>query len=232
MGVVINPRGTSGSGKTELVRRVLAQYGWRRGAAANGPAGLEPIYRPGRSRPFGYRLPHPGVGRPLVVVGHYEVTSGGCDTIPAADGGLHEAVAQAGYHASSGCDVIIEGLLLSSETELCATLARAHRLHIVCLATPVEQCARHLVARRRVRRDGWPQIAARVESEHRLVVQACDELRSLAAVDVLGFEDAVIRVGSLLGVGAQAKAEAPGDLEGDRDGCPGIPAGHGSGSPK
>jgi hypothetical protein len=201
MGVVINPRGTSGSGKTELVRRVLTQYGWRRGEIADGPAGLEPIYRPGRSRPFGYRLPHPGGGRPLVVVGHYEVTSGGCDTIPAADGGLHEAVAQADDYASSGCDVILEGLRLSSETELCATLARAHRLHIVRLATPVEQCARNLVARRRTRRDRWPLIANTVASEHRLVVQACEALRSLASVDVLGFEDAVIRVGSLLGLG-------------------------------
>jgi hypothetical protein len=54
MGVIINPRGTSGSGKTELVRRVLAQYGWRRGTRLEGVGGLEPLWREGRSRPLGY----------------------------------------------------------------------------------------------------------------------------------------------------------------------------------
>ena len=38
MGVIVNPRGTSGSGKTELIRRLLSDYGWGRGGQ------VEPVY--------------------------------------------------------------------------------------------------------------------------------------------------------------------------------------------
>jgi len=30
-GLIVNPRGTSGSGKTEFVRRLMAEYGWKPG---------------------------------------------------------------------------------------------------------------------------------------------------------------------------------------------------------
>jgi hypothetical protein len=199
MAVVINPRGTSGAGKTELVRRILALYGWQRGAH-DRTVGPEPIYRSGRSRPFAYRLPHPNGGRPLVVVGHYEVTSGGCDTIRAADGGLEEVVRRAGDYAASGHDVLIEGLRLSSESDRSRELAQLHRLHVVRLATPVEQCARNLVARRRSRRDSWPLLTEIVAREHRLVEEACEKLKPWASVEILEFEKALERIGDLLAV--------------------------------
>src|SRR5919112_3307061 len=88
MGIIINPRGPSGSGKTELVRRILAEYGWRRGGTLDG---VQPLFWPRRKAPFAYRLQHPLHGRPLIVLGHYEVTSGGCDPIPGEGGGLSEA---------------------------------------------------------------------------------------------------------------------------------------------
>ena len=149
--MIINPRGTSGSGKTELVRRLLAQYGWQRGARFEG-AGPKPIHRAGRCRPLGYRLGHPLGGRPLAVLGHYEVTSGGCDTNRAADGGLEESMRGAADYAATGHDVLIEGQRLSSEHERSAALARSHGLHILRLTTPLDQCARNLVWRRRSRR--------------------------------------------------------------------------------
>ena len=76
MGIIVNPRGAGGSGKTTLVRRVMAAY--------RDPA---PILRPGRARPIGFRLAHPGYGHPLAIIGAYGATRGGCDTIPARDGG-------------------------------------------------------------------------------------------------------------------------------------------------
>ena len=200
MGVIVNPRGTSGSGKTELVRRILAQYGWRRSADPASAGSLEPVYREGRRRPLGYRLGHPLGGRPLAVVGHYEVTSGGCDTIRAADGGLEEIMRQAADCAARGHDVLIEGQRLSSEYKRSADLAGSHRLHILRLTTPPEQCARNLVWRRRARRDALPSLARTVAAEHDMVAKACERLKPYAAVEVLGFDDALDRARDLLGL--------------------------------
>lgn len=200
MGVIVNPRGTAGSGKTELVRRILAQYGWRRGADPASADGLVPVYREGRRKPLGYRLAHPLGGRPLAVVGHYEVTSGGCDTIRAADGGLEEIIRRAADYAAGGHDVLIEGRLLSSEYERSAELATSRRLHVLHLTTPAEQCARNLVWRRRVRRNAWPSLARAVAAEHDMVAAACARLRPYAAVEALGFDDALARARDLLGL--------------------------------
>jgi len=212
MGAIINPRGTSGSGKTELVRRILAQYGWRRGRF-EGAGEPVPIYRQGRRRPWGYRLEHPLGGRPLAAVGDYEVTSGGCDTIRAVDGGLEEILRSAADYAGAGHDVLIEGQRLSSEHQRSAELARCHRLHVLRLTTPPDQCARNLVWRRRGRRDGWPAVAGAVAIEHELVTAACERLKQHAIVEVLGFELALARAQDLLGLrrpGTAARAARSG----------------------
>ena len=197
--MIINPRGTSGSGKTELVRRLLAQYGWQRGARFEG-AGPKPIHRAGRCRPLGYRLGHPLGGRPLAVLGHYEVTSGGCDTNRAADGGLEESMRRAADYAATGHDVLIEGQRLSSEHERSTELARSHSLHILLLTTPLDQCARNLVWRRRARRDTLPAVAGAVAVEHDTVAAACARLEQYATVETLGFDDAFARAQDLLGI--------------------------------
>jgi hypothetical protein len=214
MGIIVNPRGTSGSGKTELVRRILAHYGWQPGAGSGGAGGPEPIYREGRSRPLGYRLEHPLGGPPLAVVGHYEVTSGGCDTIRAIDGGLPEITRRAAEFAATGHDVLVEGQLLSSEYQRSAELARAHDLHILRLTTPLEQCARNLVSRRRARRDTWPSVAGAVAIEHEMVAEACARRAQHATVEALTFDDALARAQDLLGIRPpenSSRAEASGE---------------------
>jgi hypothetical protein len=200
MGIIINPRGTSGSGKTELARRIMAQYGWRRSADRVIAGGLEPVWRAGRRRPLGYRLRHPLGGRPLAVLGDYEVTSGGCDTIRAADGGLDEIVTRAADYAATGHDVLIEGKHLSDEHERCAELARLHRLHVLRLTTPVEQCARNLVWRRRARRNILVDLAGDLADEYELVAHACERLGQHAIVEAFAFDHAVARARDLLGL--------------------------------
>ena len=128
MGVVVNPRGTSGSGKTEFARRILADYG------RGGGGDMEPIHRDGRARPMGYRLRHPLGGRPLAVLGYYGAGAcGGCDTIPARDGGLDEVFRLADALAAGGHDVLLEGLFLSGEYRRSAELACRHPLHVLLL---------------------------------------------------------------------------------------------------
>jgi hypothetical protein len=186
MGVIVNPRGTSGAGKTEFARRIMAAYGWP------GEGRAEPIRRDGRERPIGYRLLHPGTGRPLAVLGHYEATSGGCDTIRALDGGPGEAFRLADAWASAGHDVLLEGLALSREHLRSAALAEAHPLHVLRLATPLDRCARNLIAR----------TAALLDAE---IEEACGWLRrSRASMEVLDFDDALRRARYLLGLARTA----------------------------
>src|ERR1700709_2018818 len=147
LGLVINPRGTSGAGKTWLVREVMTAYG-RQGSAPI------PIMRQGRSRPLGWWLEHPAGGRPLCVIGDYQGTRGGTDTIPLTDGGLDEAFRLANSEASAGGDVLLEGYQLSGEHGRTARLAalqrsRGRALHVICLHVPLSRCVENVVRRRR-----------------------------------------------------------------------------------
>jgi hypothetical protein len=110
-----------------------------------------------------------------------------------------------------GHDVLIEGQRLSSEYERSGELARRHRLHILRLTTPLDQCARNLVWRRRARKDTWPSVAGVVAIEHEMVTEACDRLRPDARVEALGFDDALARAQDLLGLRAAARWAASGE---------------------
>lgn len=196
MGVIVNPRGTAGAGKTELVRRILRDYGWGQGGE------IERIYRPGRERALVYRLRHPQGGRPLAVLGHYEASSGGCDTIRVSDGGMDEVFRLADIYAGDGHDVLMEGRLLSAEAARSIELARRQALHVLWLDTPPECCALNLIARRRERRDNCAALAAAIVPERARIAAACDRLRPHARVKRLDFEAARLRARQLLAVGA------------------------------
>jgi hypothetical protein len=196
LGLIINPRGASGSGKTELVRRILAEYGWK-GAALDR---MEPIFVPRRRPPYACRIPHPQNENALIVLGHYNVTSGGCDTIRLQDGGIRGAVSFAQDLASRGHDVLMEGLRISSEVPLSAQCAEVHRFHILVLNTPVEQCVLNLVARRRAGSRSLFSIQRHVREEHDRVHAACQRLRSRACVEYLEFDYALARALQLLKV--------------------------------
>src|SRR3954451_22242261 len=116
LGLIINPRGTSGAGKTWLVREVMAAYR----PAGSGPT---PVMRQGRSRPIAWRLRHPLGGRTLCVIGDYQGPQGGTDTIPLSDGGLDEAFRVACSEAAEGHDVLLEGYQLSGEHDRTVALA-------------------------------------------------------------------------------------------------------------
>ncbi|HEX8376051.1 MAG TPA: hypothetical protein VF606_12820, partial [Geminicoccaceae bacterium] len=187
-------------GKTELVRRLLADYGW------GGEAQVEPVRRGDRERPIAYRLRHPLGGRPLAVLGHYEATSGGCDTIRAVDGGMDEACRLASGYAAGGHDVLLEGLLLSGEHPRSAALAREHGLHVLRLSTPLDRCIRNVVARQRVGRRGRASVERTATMQQAGVEEACRQLRRHARVEVLDFDGALLRARELLGLGEPGAA--------------------------
>lgn len=193
MGLIINPRGSAGAGKTEFVRRVLALYGW-------GGMPVERLHLDGRTRPLAYRLPHPAGGRSLAVIGHYEGTCGGCDTIPGRDGGLGRIMQLADGLASDGCDVLLEGLALSAEHSRTADLARRHRLHVLRLDTAPDRCVRQLLARRRAGATQAAALAGKVARETAALEAACRHLSAVATVDRLSFDAALAWTRALLGV--------------------------------
>ncbi|MGQ9370817.1 hypothetical protein [Azospirillum sp. A39] len=194
MGIVINPRGTAGSGKTTFARRILAAYGWPAGA------GVQTLHRDGRDRPIAYRLAHPRGGRPLVVLGEYRGVRGGCDTIGRCDGGLPGALGLAADLSAGGHDVLLEGLVLSAEHRLSAAFARARPLHVLNLATSVDASARALAARRRAGPGSLPALVRKVTAEHAAVAAACARLAAVARVESLPFDAALQRALALLGL--------------------------------
>ena len=203
MATIVNPRGAGGSGKSELVRRIMVDLGWREQPVTEG---VEIIRREGRPQPLGYRFHSSPGRRAIAVLGHYERRSGGCDTISLAHGGLDEVFARAEAHADAGDDVLLEGLRLSSEVERTRAVAGRHEVHIVALATPPEVCVRHLMARRRTGERSRARMEQVAAAEHGEIAAALDALRPCAAVEVLAFEGALAHVRRLLRISPREAA--------------------------
>ena len=182
MGIIVNPRGTNGAGKTELVRRLVAGLP------------LTPILRPGRPLPIAYRVEGPF---PFIILGHYERTSGGCDTIPLRDGGPDEVFRLADQYAED-IPVLLEGALLSREVTRTAALAAHHEVHVICLATPLDACVRNLLARRRAGPGARDTTLARVATLHAAIDAAAARLAPVATVAHLPFDLALARARELL----------------------------------
>jgi shikimate kinase len=144
--VIINIIGTSGSGKSTLARKVMDMYCQR-----------VPISDEGRKQPLGYTCTMHDemgeqVGRPLVVLGHYETACGGCDTIPTGQfDRVYQLVRQ--YH-EAGNDVLFEGLLLSAEHNRRAALHNDFpgEVVLVHLTTDFETCIQSIKQRRAAKR--------------------------------------------------------------------------------
>lgn len=132
--MIINIRGTSGTGKSSVVRRVMTLYPQK-----------TRIKKEGRRQPLGYILE--GFGpRPLAIPGHYETDCGGCDTIATYEE-IYDLVRQA--HAA-GHHVLYEGLLISGEyARVVALHEEGYAPQVIALTTPVEEAIQRVNARRR-----------------------------------------------------------------------------------
>lgn len=163
--MIVNPRGTFGSGKSTIVRRVMERYATR-----------EPAYAPGRRRPYGWTCiadGHPN----LWVVGDYnDSPCGGADTIPK----IEDIMGQVRNAAEMGYDVIYEGgTLAAHDRRRIAEINKTYPVTTICLLIPVDQAIAGVMERRAARGDERPFDPKNVHKEHRVT-----ELSARALTDM------------------------------------------------
>lgn len=132
--MIINIRGTSGSGKSHLVRSLMECYDSR----------LR-VMQDGRKQPIGYLLDSSVSGRRLAIPGHYETDCGGCDTIT----NMEQIFQEVRVAHRVGYDVVFEGLLVSADIQRTLALhTEGLPLLVIALSTPLEECLASVNSRR------------------------------------------------------------------------------------
>lgn len=162
--MIINIRGTSGSGKSHLARRIMDLYPSRTKVRVEG-----------RRQPIGY-ICHREDGKDLAVLGHYETACGGCDTISK----MEEIFELVRTSHLADMDVLFEGLLISADVNRTAALhEEGLPLRVVALDLPLEVCLESVNSRRMERlgpEKFTPVNPKNTESKHKGVRRSCERL--------------------------------------------------------
>lgn len=188
--MIINIRGTGGSGKTTLANRIMELYDAREEKRDE----VE-----GRQRVVAYLLTK-SLRVPLYVLGKYTTATGGCDTLPNLDL-VYELVRQSAGHPAH---VLFEGIMASEEVTRAVACHKAHpgQLLVVQLATPLEVCLASIRARREARGEEKPLNPKNTTERLKRVQRACDRLKAAGvAVERLDRDAAFTRVVDALGLG-------------------------------
>ena len=133
-----------------------------------------PHYIEGRKRPICYVLDN-FRNSPLAVIGHYEGTCGGCDTITAGYPKLFGVIRE---RLGEECNILFEGLLVSADVNWTAGLHRDYPVTIILLTTGIKDCIGSINVRRRARMGSkyTPVDPLNTENKHRAVVNAVNRL--------------------------------------------------------
>lgn len=115
-----------------------------------------PYHVEGRKQPAGYTCQFSSrdssPSKTLYVVGHYETACGGGDTMKGTDD-VFDAVRR---WADSNFDVIFEGIISQDDVLRTVELHRRHKLKVIALRVPIEDCLAGIQARRDARNDERP----------------------------------------------------------------------------
>jgi hypothetical protein len=121
--MIIQVRGTSGSGKSTVVKTVMdCTRGWN------------PHIIESRKKPLYYQVGN------VTILGHYESPCGGCDTIGSAKS-IYGLVQQLDSPL-----IICEGLLLSEDVKWTSQMSNPF---VLFLTTPLDRCLKQIVYRRK-----------------------------------------------------------------------------------
>lgn len=141
--MIINIAGTSGSGKSHLMRTFLAWVKEHRGK-------VEEEFGEGRGAPIGYQIGLPKL-RPIYVVGSYRTPTGGCDTMH----DVQELFSAVREKYEAGFNILYEGLFVMNMTrgpQLAADVGRD--FCVLHLTTPLATCMASINSRRAERGKG------------------------------------------------------------------------------
>lgn len=130
--MIIQIRGTSGSGKSTAMRAVMDRIG--------GP--WKPVKVDGRKRPLYYQLAK--ASPRILILGHYESACGGCDTIGSA-AKVYDLTRELTRLTRPPFVILQEGLLLSEDVKWTLQMPDVHTLF---LTTPLDRCLSQIKGRR------------------------------------------------------------------------------------
>lgn len=166
--MIVNIRGTSGSGKTTVIKKLM-EFG-----------SYEPILQTVGQyivpRPAGYRLQLVGLHKLIYVMGQYETPTGGADNI----GNLHSVFRQVKQYHDAGHHVIFEGLLISRSKGRMIDLhdkVGSENMFLLHLDTPLEQCLRSIQERRARRNNLKPVDPEQTTATFNRVLQISHSLK-------------------------------------------------------
>lgn len=185
--MIISVRGTSGSGKSYLVRRVMALL--------PEPQKVEHL-----GREVGLLYPR---NPPLFLFGRYVEgrTSAGADLV----GGelkVREARFKFLEDRVKQEDLLFEGLMDSNEVTRTITLKRQHPTHIIFLNTPLQDCLAAINARRAAKGNMEPVSLKKTTEKFEELKRVRHRLKDAGvATYFLDREAAFLKVCELLGVG-------------------------------
>lgn len=139
--MIINIRGTSGSGKSTVAFTLLKNFPHEKVLDDAGKI-------------LGYKV-DAGLSKPVFIVGKYETKCGGCDTIPTQQEAADRAVR---FHNEGG-HALMEGLLASAagpKGAVTATISNTNAAVFAILDTPIDVCLERVRQRRLARGDERP----------------------------------------------------------------------------
>lgn len=178
--MIINLRGTNGSGKSTIVRQVMAHFE------------MKPVFKETRRQPIGYHSDK------LWVVGHYETECGGCDTISSLD----DVYGEVSLAALKGYNVLYEGIMASGEYRRCVALKKSGQdVLAIGLKVPIDVCIEAIKERRARREMTKPLDTARTIRRNREVNSMMEHLKICGVkTQWMTREEALDHCLSLLGV--------------------------------
>ena len=143
--MIIKVAGTSGSGKSTIVKMIMGLYKKHKHAI--------PIMEEGRRKPIGYTMLHPTqAGQQLFVPGHYESPCGGCDNIKTY-AKLVELITNRHFSLQGHfpeTHVLFEGLLISGDFKQTLHLFKnvSADMIVIGLKISIEDCLESVNERR------------------------------------------------------------------------------------